>query len=206
VVNRVYGRKTAEFRDFRVYEMALMTKSAYAKHRVAQGHQCSKQFLAKPAIVERLRPAMVADAEGRMLVDSDKADAIFAETRDPSKYLGRATAGEPKARLTRPDGYEAMRTRREQLKVQEAELDLAERKRQTIARSGVVAAGATAGQLIRGHLQARNRRIAELAATMTDAREIKQMLDADDRVMLETVSDDFMRRIQGAGDEQPTVN
>jgi hypothetical protein len=181
--------------------MALMTKSDYAKHR-----GCTKAYLSKPAIVDRLKLAMVADAQGRMLVDSEKADAIFAEARDPSKYLGRQMPADSGRRLVKADGYEATRTRREQLKVQEAELDLAERKRQTVARSGVVSAGAAAGQLIRGHLQARNRRLAELAATMTDARAIKQMLDDDDRTMLETVSDDFVRRIQGAGDEQPTVN
>jgi hypothetical protein len=188
--------------------MPLMTKAEYARHR-----GCSKPFISKS--LDKLATAIVLDEKGRERIDSEKADAIFAANRDPSRSLPGATGqrrGKPADDETGDDvlpgdeGFTATKTKRERVKLEHEQINLAERKSQLVPRDGVVAAGAKAGQMIREQLRETNRDLAEKLATMNDTRAILVALEERDRRILGTVSDDFMRRIQGAGNEHPTVN
>lgn len=174
--------------------MKLGTKQQYAAHR-----GCTKAYLSKPEIVERLRPAMVSDpASGRLLVDFEKADALFVQHRDPSRFLGRTAALGPRPTRDadgKPNTFETTKHDRELLKLEQDQMNLLDRKSQTLSRKDTEAACAAAGQLLRDSLQSRNQRLADKAATMKDAREIKIMLDAADRSMIETVNDALVRRL-----------
>lgn len=200
-----------ENKVYKVYcAMALMTKAEFARTIGV-----TRQYFSKKEIKDRFAPAMITTPDGKNMIDSDLAKQIIKMTQDPARAHLRKRADaqvwpdeqdpEKKIELS---GYEKSRAEREALKVEEARLNLLERKAETLSKTEALRAVASIGAAIREHLQGRNRRIAELASTMTNAREIKAMFDADDRAMLEMISHDFMRRVStGAdGDGQPTIN
>lgn len=196
--------------------MPLMTKSEYAAYLGV-----SRAFISKKSTKEKLVSAEVVSDLGKTLIDSDLADKIFKITEDPARAPFRKRKDTKTEVVDIPDagfsdeedtgllrGYEKSRAEREAIKVEHSKLDLLQRKGETVLRQDVVRAVSNAGAAIREHLQARNRRLAEQASTMRDAREIKAMLDADDRAMLEMISDDFLRRVSdsGSGGQPPTIN
>lgn len=189
--------------------MPLMTKTEYAAH-----YGCNKAYLSKKDVKERLAAAMIRDDQGDLKIDSDKADEIFKLTQDPARAPFRKSKSRPRAEHPEEtgllSGYETSRAKREYIKAEHAELDLLERKGQTLNRSDVVKAIMAAGAMIREHLAARNRRISEKAATMKNAREINSMLDADDRAMLEMISHDLNQRVSLNSDDiagaRPSIN
>ena len=187
-----------------------MTKSDYAGLK-----DWNKSYLSKKSVKARIAPAMVGD-----LIDADIADEIFKTTTDtakvrksqpkiqpPNDSVEPGTAPPPTG-APEPGSMDHIRRQQAQAQLDKQLLDLAERKGQTLPRAETMAAVAAAGTALREHLQSRNRRLAEQASTMKDAREIKAMLDADDRAMLEMISHDFMRRVSGEeeGAGEPTVN
>lgn len=182
--------------------MAAISKTEYAA-RIG----VTKAYLSKRSVKDRLAPAMVL-VDGKLMIDADLADAIFAKTRDPSRYLGKkkpdrapqrpsapSSAVEPDADLAPGESFEKTKQQRESVKLEQDRLNLAARKGQTLPKQDVERACLAAAQAIRHHLRARNRHIAEKAATMDEAREIKVMLDEDDRGMFEFLSHEFARKL-----------
>lgn len=165
---------------------------------------CSAANISKQ--LERLRPAIV-EVDGKEKIDSEKADEILKMNRDTARYRGPGDSNSGDATPS-PGSMDDIRRQQALAKLAEQQLDLAQRKGETLPRAATMATVAAAATSIREHLQARNRRLAEQAATMTDAREIKAMLDKDDRAMLEMISHDFMQRISpgSEGDHEYTVN
>jgi len=186
-----------------------VTKAEYARIR-----GWNRSYLSLKKTKERLAPAMVADGKGGELVDVEKANEIFrvetdtAQVRKPSAPAPSrdSSAGEDPA--LDPESLDARRRENLRLKNEELELSLAAQKGQTLPRAGVLSAAAQAGQNIRENLFALVPGLAERFATMTDAREIRTVMDGALRGCLDSVSNDFMRRIQpaGAGEGQPVAH
>lgn len=180
--------------------MTLLTKTEYALHRGV-----SKAYISKKNIRALLAPATEKDTEGREKINVEKADAILDQNTDGQRNKrskpkgGRQAGGDGDKAAASPapeeNSYEATRRRHEEIKLENSQIDLEQKKGSLIFRDEVERACAAAGQLIREHLTARNRHIADKAATMTDARAIKAMLDEADRLMLETVSNDIVRKL-----------
>jgi hypothetical protein len=188
----------------------LGNKTQYAAHR-----GCKKPYLSKPAVSARLQAAMEIDpADGKLKINFEKADAILAretdtaKVRKPSTPAGvQASAGDEDPELT-PGSMDAARRENIRLKNEDLALKLAEQKGQTLPRAGVVGAAAQAGQSIRENIYALIPGLAERFATMTDAREIRIVMDGALRGCLESVVNDFNRRIlpAGAGEGQPVAH
>lgn len=195
--------------------MTLGTKQDYAQHR-----KCSKSYLSKKGIKEMLEQAMVVDpADGKKKIDFEKADALFSQSRDPARYMGKETSqplrsetaidGAPQTfAAPAPGSYESERTRSMRIKAEREELDLLERKKELIPVAATMLAINAAGAQIKEFLQSRNTRLSEQAATMTNPREIKAMLDEDDRTIFKAINDDFLRRIAPyiSPEHQPAIN
>lgn len=181
-----------------------MTKVEYAAKK-----GWSKAYLSKKEIKDRIAPAMTMDEKGRSRIDSDIADKIFASTADPARAHLRKDAGQERQNTdSQPEimtaGYQASRAEREAVKAEEAKLDLLDRKGRTLDRKQVIEAHTASGVIIREHLIAAGRRIADKASTMTDARAIKSMFDEELRSAFLAAHHDFARRVPGW--EQPTRN
>lgn len=167
--------------------MPLMTKKDYARHR-----GCSAAYVSKKDVAARLAPAMVME-KGQWLVDSEKADALLSASRDPATDLRAASEG-PSA----TGEYTVARTKAQYVRLEMESLELSTLKGQTLPRGKTYQAAQTVGQNFREALQGRNRRLAEQLVTMTDAREIMILLEQEDRQLLESISSDFLRRLQTA--------
>jgi len=166
-----------------------MTKKAYAAHR-----GCKPTYISKRDVAERLESAMVLQ-DGKWLIDSDKADEILSNTRDPAADLV-GTGDDTKKTSGK---YTEVRTSISEVRLEGEKLDLAERKNQTLPRGKTYQAAVSIGQNIRELLQGRNRRLADTLATMKDSKEILVLLEKEDRKLLETISNDFLRKLQAAG-------
>lgn len=178
--------------------MPLMTKKDYAAHR-----GCKPAYISKKDVTARLAPAMV-NQNGAWLVDSEKADAILSQGRDPASDLIRASeAPADGAAKSASSSYTEVRTTREKVRVEFESIELAERKGQTLPRGKVYQAAMALGQGFREALQGRNRRLAEQLSTMKDPREVMVLLEQEDRLLLETLSHDFLRRLQSASGDAP---
>ncbi len=182
-------------------EQEIVTKAEYARRK-----NWDRSYLSQAEALSKIAPALTTVSrpgkKDREMIIVDIADKIFAGNTDPSKVRKITQEAAP------ADGsFTSTKTEREKVRLESESLDLAERKGQTLPRAQTTAAVAAAGTQIREHLQARNRRIAEQASTMTDPREIKAMLDNDDRAMLEMISHDFLRRIQAiTGGDGQSIN
>ena len=178
----------------------LMTKAQYAEKRGV-----TKAYLSKPQIVELLAPAMVKDPENpaKMKIDPAIADELFNSHSDPARASKRkkAKANDDDKSSSDTRSFASTKNDRELIKLAQDRLALAEKLGQTLSRHEVESAFAGAGQFIREQLKARNHQIADKAATMTDARAIKAMLDESDRLILQTISDELIRKhiISGQG-------
>lgn len=187
--------------------MPIMSKAEYAALKGV-----SRAYLSKKEMKDRLAAAMVTDKSGKQKIDSDIADTLFKLTQDPARLhlskLKDDEFSEDENKEIRLDGFQKSRAQREALRVEEAQLDLIERKGRLLDRGSVIEACSASGQIIREHLKAAGRRIAEKAATMKDAHAIKSMIDEEHRAALEAASYDFNRRIPNisANGGQPTIN
>lgn len=172
----------------------LLTKTEYAVHRGV-----NKAYISKKNIKALLEPAMETDpADGKIKVNVEKADKILNENTDTKRQQKPLTP--PAAEESSEDNsYEATRRKHEQIKLESAQLDLEQKKGNLLFKDDVERAISAAGQQIREHLTLRNRAIADKAASMTDAKAIKSMLADDDRRMLETVSNDIIRKLYPEG-------
>lgn len=196
--------------------MPLMTKKDYAARGIAQTdgtfRAVSKAYLSKRETKERLKDAMVKTDKGE-LIDSEKADAIFQSTRDPARYMAAASANKPtqaespasSSAAPAPGSYESERSRSMRVRAEMDELELSMKKKELVSVSAVSAAIIAAGSTIREHLQSRNTRISELAATMSNPREIKKALDDDDRTMFSLINNDFSQRISDILGDSPSA-
>lgn len=187
----------------------LGTKEQYAARGIRQPdgsfRPVTKAYLSKKKNLLMLEPAMEIDpADGKRKINFETADALFLKNRDPSRFVGQKKNQDfPAAEET----YESVKRRQALVKLEQEMMDLAERKDQTLPRAETMAAVSAAFLAIREKLQARNRSLSEQSSTMTDVREINAMLDASDRMLLETVSDEFMRRVSKGGDGTlPAIN
>lgn len=182
-----------------------MTKKDYAAKK-----GWSKAYLSKKDIKDRIAPAMTVDEEGRSRIDSDVADRIFASTADPARSHLRkdaAIAGEEQIKQDVPlSGYQASKADLAAIKAEDARLDLLERKARTLDKQQVVEAVTASGIIIQEQMAAAGRRIAEKAATMTDARAIKSMYDEELRSAFLAAHHDFARRIPLTGGHSPKPN
>lgn len=178
--------------------MTLVTKSEYALHR-----NVSPAYISKKNIKALLAPAIEADPKtGREMINLEKADQLLDQNTDSQRNKHNKPqnpetggGGNKAAPSNGADSYETIRRTHEEAKLQHTLLDLEQKKGNLLFRDEVERACAAAGQMIREHLSSRNRHIADKAATMTDARAIKALLDEADRMMLETVSNDILRKL-----------
>lgn len=180
-----------------------------------------RSYLSKAEVEKRLEPAITRDGK-KVLIDVEMAKAILKRETDTSKQRKPQPAA---AALPLDDGaadaegeddldglpkgtLDEHRRRNVQLKNEDLALRIAEQKAQTLPRQGVVAAAAQAGQAIRENIYALIPGLAERFATMTDAREIRTVMDGAFRTCLESVVNEFNRRIQpaGAGEGQPRAH
>jgi hypothetical protein len=187
----------------------LGNKTQYAAHR-----GCKKPYLSKAAVKERLKAAMEIDpSDGKLKINFERADAILARVTDTAQVRKPSTsatfpdsAGIEDPELP-PGSMDAARRENIRLKNEDLGLKLAEQKGQTLPRAGVLGAATVAGQTIRENIYSLIPGLAERFATMTDAREIRVVMDGAFRVCLESVVNDFMRRIQpqsaGEGQRNP---
>lgn len=173
-------------------QIALMTKSELAEHL-----EVSKAYLSKPDVTARLEPAKKIEPDGTVKYDVNHAKEILKKTADPA----RSEYSKIAQQMSEPEHgggdnhlYE-VKTQRERVKLQNEEIDLEVRLGNTMAKQDVVAAVSVGFQSFREKLMSRNRSIAEQVATMSDVREIKILLDDQDRTMLMGISDDFSRRL-----------
>lgn len=167
------------------------TKADYAKHR-----DCSKAYLSKKSVAERLEPLLFIDpADGKQKLNFAEADKVLAESGDPARETAPTDLQKSDAEEKKASGFHAVKTEREQVKLQSERMDLEQRLGNTLDRQQVEDACVWAGTKIREHLGNRNRRIAEKLATMTDVLKIRALLDEDDRAMLQGLQDEFIRRI-----------
>jgi hypothetical protein len=187
----------------------LVTKAEYARIR-----GWNRSYLSLKETKARIAPAMVPDGKGGELVDVAKANEIFkietdtAKVRKPSAPAPSCDSAPGEDPDQDPESMDARRRENLRLKNEELELKLAEQKGLTLPRAGVLSAAAQAGQTIRENFFALVPGLAERFATMNDAREIRTVLDGALRGCLDSVSNDFMRRIQpaGAGEGQPVAH
>lgn len=180
----------------------LGTKAQYAAHR-----GCSRPYLSKPRVKAMLEPAMEIDpADGVLKINFEKADEIFAATRNPEKYIGRGGEDRPEPEGPRPDSYEEARRQLTLTRLERDRMDLAARKLETLDRKQVDGAVATMGQMIREGLEMRSRDLADRAAPMTDPAAIEAMIEEADRILLNTVINELRRKLHHrAGADQPTT-
>lgn len=167
----------------------LGTKSQYAAKK-----GFSKAYLSKRGVKTMLEAAIEIDpADGKRKLNFEKADALFEKNRDPSRYLNKPE----NRRLQGPaeGSFEDAKRQRELLKLEREQMDLLERKGQTLSRQAVEDAFAAAGHILRDELQARTKRSAEKASTMKDARAIQIMLDEQDRAALQAMTDALKRKL-----------
>jgi hypothetical protein len=196
----------------------LGTKAQYAARGIKNPddtfRQVSKAYLSKAGVKEMLEGALVQDPNNsnKKLLDFDKADELFAKNADAARaevVAKRNAAGNGKSNPEDEDTGEAtytqIRNNKELAKLEQVRLDLLERKAETISRQSVLDATAAAGQKIQEHLRACSRRLSEKVATMTDAREIKTVIDEEIRRTLETVSDDLERKLNPQGETASTA-
>jgi hypothetical protein len=178
----------------------LGNKTQYAAHR-----GCSKPYLSKGDVARRLEAAMELDpVDGKLKINFEKADQILALATDTAKVrkppppaaLQDFTGEDP---ALPPGSMDAARRENLRLKNEELALSLAEQKGQTLPRAGVVGAATAAGQTIRENIYSLIPGLAERFATMTDAREIRVAMDAAFRGCLESVVNDFMRKLDATG-------
>ena len=188
--------------------MPLMTKADYAARGIKQYDgsfkKCSKAYLSKGAMKARLEPAMRADTDGVLKIDSDMADQILRETKDPSRSMSHMKPT-PGTASPKTGTFEAVRTDRERAKLENEQLDLAERKGETMSRVEVVRAVMAAGQIIKDQLKNNSRRLAEKFSTMTDVREIRSVMEQENSALLTQISNDFLRRLPNIDIEREPV-
>lgn len=183
--------------------MTLVNKQQYAVHR-----GCTKAYLSKKSVKELLAKAMEVDpADGKLKVNLEKADELFAANRDESKYIGRKKPEKKKPAPEEPGqnpepeegSYHNSRAQLEQVKLENAKIELLHRKGELLYRREVIDAAAAAAHKIQEQMRALSRRLAEKVATMTDQREIKTLIEDEFRMMLELSANEFERKIGKPG-------
>lgn len=190
--------------------MPLMTKEKYAELGIPQADgtrkKVSKAYLSKGMMAQRLAGAMEMDmASGRMMLNSDKADEIITETKDPSRGMSHMNGGSglKPTKGAKIGAFEQIKTDNARVKLEHEQLDLADRKKQLLTVKDVIVAAAAVAQIIQSNFKSRERRLAEKFSTMKDAGEIAAIMAEEDRALLQQCSDDFHRRlpnIQQEGD------
>ena len=186
----------------------LVSKAQYAKLR-----GWDRSYLSKKDVKARLAPAMEKDKRGKDCVNVAKADEIFKRETDTSKVRKEMPAEVAADDVDEdfpdlPPTMDAARRENIRLKNEDLALKLAAQKGQTLERAGVIGAAGVAGQAIRENIYSLIPGLAERFATMTDAREIRTAMDAALRSCLESVWNEFMRKIEPAngGEGQPTAH
>jgi hypothetical protein len=165
------------------------TKAEYAKHR-----GCSKAYLSKPDVAERLEAATERDpADGKWKINFDKANEILAATSDPARAKP-APASEVAPESNTP-GFHDIKTRREELKFTSDLIELQRQLGNTLDRQKTVDACTWWGKSVMDALKARNRRMGEILSTLNDPREIRAALDKSDYETFRSLSDDFRRKL-----------
>ncbi len=92
--------------------------------------------------------------------------------------------------------YARAKAARQATLAREAQLRLDEKLGRTVSRRRVEGAAAEAGQTLREGLEARNRDLAERLAALDDPREIRALLDEEDRRLLARAADVLGRNLE----------
>jgi len=148
-------------------------------------------------MAERIAAAMEVDpSDSRLKINSEKADKILLDTQDPSRMMSHLRAPSNGSAATGQVGaYESVKTDAARVKLEDAQLDLAQRKGELLSRKEVETALSACGQIIRDNLKSNSRRLAEKFSTMNDPREIRTVMEEENNNLLRQISDDFLRRI-----------
>lgn len=186
----------------------LVTKAEYARLK-----GWDRSYLSKKETVKKIRPALVKNAAGKTRVDVKLADEIFSNDTDPSK-VRKATKNTPHeaGAVTNEDdaarGFYDTKAEREQIRLEQEKLNLAERKGLLLPRAETIRAISAVGMIFRDGLKARTRHLAQQLSTMKDTKEIAAFLEKQDQALLETISHELKRRIpiEEQEDRHPTVN
>jgi hypothetical protein len=160
--------------------MSLMSMRGYARHR-------DNALRAVQKAIESGRISLV-EKDGKRFIDSEAADAAWARNTDetkrsglfentppPSEELAAADkADEPTASDTTE--YRKARTEREQLRLEQERMDLAERKNESIAVADANILIVTAIRLLRDRVLIVPPRLKDELAAETDAAKVELML------------------------------
>lgn len=152
------------------------------------------------------------DADG--LIDFEKAKAtIAARVRAFGKTAAAVVASAPTPGLAGPStaskdilAYQAARAMREQEEALRARTNRLKDERRLIDRDATLGAVFTAFRTLRDQVMPVGRRLAARLATMTDARDIQQAIDAELRLVLQQFAEKTLTTAAGriAGtDSQP---
>lgn len=181
----------------------LMTKAEYAVHR-----NVDPSFLSKKKMKALLAPAMEIDkAGGASKINQVIADKILAESLGPAKKKKERTdapAPQPGSATAAPvpnadAGLVSARRDHEVIKLENARIDLEEKKGNLIYRADAEAAAAATAQTIREKLVAACRTWGETFSTKTDAREIKATLETEIKAILEKAENDLAAKLRETG-------
>jgi hypothetical protein len=165
----------------------LITRAAYARLK-----KWNRSYLSKKFVKEKMAAAIEqCPNTGRELVNVEKADIIFKNDINPAKVRKSANADQDESAS---EGYASTRTAREKIKLENEQIALLKIKGETLSKKAVMDACALAGQKLQEHLKAGSRRMSEKFATISDARQIKALMDEEFRKMLEHISDELMQK------------
>lgn len=185
--------------------MTLLTKAKYAALK-----GWNKSYLSQQSVVEKLTGALVPDPKNpkKTLVNVEKADEIFRVTNDPSKSRKEnsaktsANAGDD----AEDKNYSAAKHDLTRINIEKGQIELAKLKGQLLNRQEVLDAFAKYGQSVRDQVLSMARPLSEVAATMSDAREIKSEFEKQAKIIFETVTNDLLRELAKSQGDDAAAN
>lgn len=182
-------------------------KRATAARRI-KAAELARELGVRPQAIAQLIKAgkVVRDADG--LIDVAKAKAKIAQSvRAFGKTAAAVTAGAQPATVglagpattTTKDilTYQSARASREQEEAQTARIKRMQLERRLIDRDGTIAAVFTAFRTLRDQAMPLGRRVAARVATMTDARDIQDLIDAEMRLIFQQFAEKTLATAAG---------
>lgn len=168
-------------------------KSATAVRRV-NGSQLARELGVRPQAIYGLIKAKKIERGADGLIDAEAAKAAIAQrVRAFGKTAAAVAANAPPTPgLAGPSApspdvvtYQSARASREQEEAQTARIKRLQLERRLIDREATLAAVYTAFRTLRDQAMPLGRRVAARVATMTDARDIQDLIDAEMRLVFQ---------------------
>ncbi len=193
--------------------MTLGTKQQYAARGILQEDgsfkTVNKAYISKADIKQLLEPAMEVDpADNKLKINFEIADQLLLASTDASRVRkiksekDKAETGDDPSKPRKVD----IQTQRELVKLEHEQINLMERKKQTLERQAVTDAAAAAGQKLQEALKACAKGLAEQCATMSDSRTIQILMEAEFRKLLEKMSHELSDKFSGSDDSPPLAH